>query len=68
MSVPIPFLQIPRSATNGWSVSWKKFMIEMAYLRGQVVLYPSFFNQTSLSTNHLEVRPPFPNGCPHPRA
>jgi len=29
-------------------------MIELAHLRGQVVLYPSFFNQSSLSTNHLE--------------
>eukprot|EP00967_Tisochrysis_lutea_P068061 scaffold89045_cov32-Tisochrysis_lutea.AAC.5 len=29
-------------------------MIELAYLRGSVVLYPSFFNQSSLSTNHLE--------------
>jgi len=49
-----PGVNIPRSASNGWSTSWKKFMIELAYLRGSVVLYPSFFNQSSLSTNHLE--------------
>jgi len=47
-------VQIPRSATNGWSTSWKKFLIELCYLRGWVVLYPNFYNQTSFSTNHLE--------------
>lgn len=46
---------IPRSACcPGWSTSWKKFLIELSYLRGYVVLYPNFFNQTAFSTNHLE--------------
>ena len=45
---------VPRSASNGWSTSWKKFMIEMSHLSGGVFLYPSFPNQSSLSTNHLE--------------
>ena len=44
----------PYSATNGWSTSWKKFLIELCFLRGWVVLYPNFYNQTSFSTNHLE--------------
>ena len=48
-------VQIPGSAVNGWSVSWKKFMMEMMHLRGYVVLYPNFYNQSSFSTNHLEV-------------
>ncbi len=49
-----PPLTIPGSASNGWKESWKKFMIELMYLRGQVVLYPNLRNQTSFSTNHLE--------------
>ena len=41
-----------------WSIllqaSWKKFLIDLMYLRGQVTLYPNFPNQTSFSTNHME--------------
>ncbi|EPS66725.1 hypothetical protein M569_08051 [Genlisea aurea] len=47
-------VEIPRSVTNGWKRSWKKFFIEMMYLRGYVSLYPNFPNQTSFSTNHME--------------
>lgn len=47
-------VQIPRSRTNGWQASWKKFLIDLMYLRGYVTLYPNFPNQTSFSTNHLE--------------
>ena len=49
-----PAVTIPDSATNGWKTSWKKFLIELSYLRGYVVLYPNFHNQSSFSTNHLE--------------
>ncbi len=34
--------------------SWKKFLIDLMYLRGHVTLYPNFPNQTSFSTNHME--------------
>jgi glycosyltransferase involved in cell wall biosynthesis len=47
-------VQIPRSRTNGWQASWKKFLIDMMYLRGYVVLYPNFPGQASFSTNHME--------------
>lgn len=47
-------VQIPRSRTNGWQASWKKFLIDMMYLRGYVSLYPNFPNQASFSTNHME--------------
>ncbi|TVU25623.1 hypothetical protein EJB05_28126, partial [Eragrostis curvula] len=47
-------VQIPGSRTNGWQGSWKKFLIEMMYMRGYVTLYPNFPNQTSFSTNHME--------------
>ncbi|XP_058094505.1 uncharacterized protein LOC131240355 [Magnolia sinica] len=47
-------VQIPKSRTNGWQASWKKFLIDMMYLRGYVSLYPNFPNQRSFSTNHME--------------
>jgi hypothetical protein len=37
-------VQIPKSRTNGWQASWKKFLIDMMYLRGYVSLYPNFPN------------------------
>mmetsp|Transcript_49477 Transcript_49477/g.140182 ORF Transcript_49477/g.140182 Transcript_49477/m.140182 type:complete len:1156 (+) Transcript_49477:108-3575(+) len=47
-------VQIPRSRTNGWSGSWKKFHFELLYLKGQYLVYPNFEGQHSLSTNHME--------------
>ncbi|THG14198.1 uncharacterized protein LOC114273047 [Camellia sinensis] len=47
-------VQIPKSRTNGWQASWKKFLIDMMYLRGYVSLYPNFPGQASFSTNHME--------------
>ncbi|XP_078427917.1 glycosyltransferase family protein 2 [Wolffia australiana] len=47
-------VMIPRSRTNGWQASWKKFLIDMMYLRGYVSLYPNFPGQASFSTNHME--------------
>ncbi|KAK9168792.1 hypothetical protein Syun_000932 [Stephania yunnanensis] len=47
-------VQIPKSRTNGWQASWKKFLIDMMYLRGYVSLYPNFPGQSSFSTNHME--------------
>lgn len=41
-----------------WPKSWKKYLIEWVYLRGEVMLYPNFRSlegeSESLSTNHLE--------------
>ncbi|RWW77418.1 hypothetical protein BHE74_00014424 [Ensete ventricosum] len=47
-------VQIPKSRTNGWQASWKKYLIDMMYLRGYVSLYPNFPGQASFSTNHME--------------
>ncbi|KAJ4969909.1 hypothetical protein NE237_003008 [Protea cynaroides] len=47
-------VQIPKSRTNVWQASWKKFLIDMMYLRGYVSLYLNFPNQESFSTNHME--------------
>ena len=47
--------------SNHWKRSWKRFFIELAFLRGYAMLYPSFPGARSLSTNHVEegahVRP-----------
>ena len=46
---------VPGVRSNQWSKSWKRFFIELAFLRGYVMLYPNYDNFVSLSTNHLEV-------------
>ncbi|KAF8159700.1 hypothetical protein B0H34DRAFT_654996 [Crassisporium funariophilum] len=46
---------VPDVRSNYWSKSWKKFFIELVYLRGYVMLYPNYHDFMSLSTNHLEV-------------
>ncbi|KAF6752980.1 hypothetical protein DFP72DRAFT_1069763 [Ephemerocybe angulata] len=40
--------------SNHWLRSWKKYFIELAYLKGYVMLYPNYEGFLSLSTNHLE--------------
>lgn len=46
---------VPNVRSNQWKMSWKKYFIELVYLRGYVMLYPNFPQYVSLSTNHLEV-------------
>ncbi|TFY78940.1 hypothetical protein EWM64_g5070 [Hericium alpestre] len=46
---------IPDVRSNKWTRSWKKYFIELVYLRGYVMLYPNYANFLSLSTNHLEI-------------
>jgi len=46
---------VPGVRSNFWSKSWKRFYIELVYLRGYVMLYPNYEDFLSLSTNHLEV-------------
>ncbi|KAF9499400.1 hypothetical protein BDN71DRAFT_1383958 [Pleurotus eryngii] len=46
---------VPNVRSNRWKKSWKKFFIELVYLRGYVMLYPNFEDFLSLSTNHVEV-------------
>lgn len=45
---------VPHVRSNNWLRSWKRFFIELAYLKGYVMLYPNFEDYLSLSTNHLE--------------
>lgn len=53
--LPISEIVVPNVRSNQWSKSWKKFFIELVYLRGYVMLYPNYEGFVSLSTNHLEV-------------
>eukprot|EP00520_Triparma_pacifica_P000834 CAMPEP_0118637144 /NCGR_PEP_ID=MMETSP0785-20121206/2998_1 /TAXON_ID=91992 /ORGANISM="Bolidomonas pacifica, Strain CCMP 1866" /LENGTH=908 /DNA_ID=CAMNT_0006528315 /DNA_START=219 /DNA_END=2942 /DNA_ORIENTATION=- len=48
-------MTLPGSNTMRWKLSWKKFMIEMMYIRDWYVVYPSFKDQTSFATNHVEI-------------
>ncbi len=55
LSLDIEQWIVPNVRSNNWTKSWKKYFIELVFLRGYVMLYPSFDNYISLSTNHLEV-------------
>ncbi|GAA5992256.1 hypothetical protein JCM10908_001842 [Rhodotorula pacifica] len=46
---------VPEIRSNRWPRSWKKYFIELVYLRGYAMLYPNYPGFESLSTNHLEV-------------
>ncbi|CAB4422705.1 unnamed protein product [Rhizophagus irregularis] len=47
---------VPNSRSSfKWKKSWKKYFIELIYLRGYVMLYPNYKNFTSFSTNHAEI-------------
>ncbi|KAI8996588.1 hypothetical protein BD414DRAFT_559120 [Trametes punicea] len=52
---PIQQTIVPDVRSNKWTRSWKKYFIELVYLRGYVMLYPNYAEYISLSTNHLEV-------------
>ena len=54
-ALPIGSTIVPRVRSNKWTKSWKKYFIELVYLRGYVMLYPNYDDFVSLSTNHLEV-------------
>ncbi|KAI0704280.1 hypothetical protein BC835DRAFT_1475019 [Cytidiella melzeri] len=53
--LPIDRIVAPGLRSNKWTKSWKKYFIELVYLRGYVMLYPNFRDYVSLSTNHLEI-------------
>ena len=52
--IPLSTPIVPSVRSNFWLSSWKRFFIELVYLRGYVMLYPNFEGFVSLSTNHLE--------------
>lgn len=48
-------MTLPGSNTITWKLSWKKFIIEMMYIKDLYMIYPSFTDQTSFATNHVEI-------------
>ena len=46
---------VPDVRSNRWRHSWKRYFIELVYLRGYLMLYPNYPDFASLSTNHLET-------------
>ncbi|KAL0073700.1 hypothetical protein J3Q64DRAFT_1745221 [Phycomyces blakesleeanus] len=48
-------ITVPNCRSEHWSKSWKKYYIELAYLRAYVMLYPNYKDFESFSTNHLEI-------------
>ncbi|KAJ3248686.1 hypothetical protein HDU78_010917 [Chytriomyces hyalinus] len=49
------FPEVPGSRSNMWRQSWKRYLIEYMYLKSLLMVYPSFANEASFSTNHYEV-------------
>ncbi|CAG8727488.1 24783_t:CDS:2, partial [Dentiscutata erythropus] len=47
-------INVPKSKSNSWPKSWKRFFIELTYLRGYVMLYPNYKKSVSFTTNHAE--------------
>ncbi|KAI9264524.1 hypothetical protein EDC94DRAFT_559876 [Helicostylum pulchrum] len=47
-------ITVPGSRSSNWKKSWKKYFIELTYLRAYVMIYPNFKDFESFSTNHLE--------------
>jgi hypothetical protein len=54
LSVSLKHEIVPDVRSNRWQYSWKKYFVEMVFLRGYIMLYPNYANFSSLSTNHLE--------------
>ncbi|GJE90987.1 hypothetical protein PsYK624_071340 [Phanerochaete sordida] len=53
--LPVGAVVAPGLRSNRWTRSWKKYFVELAHLRGLLMLYPNYAGFRSLSTNHLEV-------------
>lgn len=54
VALPISDTIVPDIKSNRWPRSWKKYFIELVYMRGYVMLYPNYPDFGSLSTNHVE--------------
>ena len=53
-SIGISETIVPEIRSNRWPRSWKKYFIELVYIRGYTMLYPNYEGFESFSTNHLE--------------
>lgn len=57
------YIVSPSVVSDGWKTSWKRFLIELVYLRGYTMLYPNYPDFASLSTNHVELGEVGPLTC-----
>ena len=48
-----PNLWLPRSRSNNWVGSWKRFMVDFAYGRGAYMLYPNLEGAAGLATSRF---------------
>lgn len=48
-------ISLPMSRSDRWKKSWKKYFIQLVYLRAYVMIYPNYQDFESFSTNHLET-------------
>ncbi|KAI8084461.1 uncharacterized protein BX664DRAFT_266732, partial [Halteromyces radiatus] len=49
-------IHVPGARSGNWTNSWRRYMDEMMYLRGYVVLYPSMPQGNSFSTLYLDLK------------
>ena len=55
VSIDLSEIVVPDIRSNRWPRSWKKYFIELVYVRGYTMLYPNYPDFVSFSTNHLEI-------------
>lgn len=54
VSMEISDVVVPEIRSNRWPRSWKKYFVELVFVRGYTMLYPNYDGFVSFSTNHLE--------------
>ncbi|KAI7860320.1 hypothetical protein BDC45DRAFT_99464 [Circinella umbellata] len=45
-------IEVPGARSRHWMYSWRRYLDELMYLRGNVMLYPNFEDNASFSTRH----------------
>ncbi|KAI9489820.1 hypothetical protein BDB00DRAFT_931665 [Zychaea mexicana] len=45
-------IEVPGARSRRWMHSWRRYLDELVYLRGNVMLYPNFEDNASFSTRH----------------
>lgn len=46
---------VPDAASNDWVRSWKRYLIEFAFLHGKTLIHPALDGNASFSTHHREA-------------
>jgi hypothetical protein len=45
---------VPGARSNNWQRSWKRYLVEMMFFKGQVMIYASLPQEASFAVNHRE--------------